>query len=112
MARQLKKNDRVVVIAGAEKGKRGRVLQVLREEGRVIVEGINVRKKATRRSNADPRGGIKTRECPIHISNVMLEERYDARHPEAAKAAEKTPDKAAAETAAPAGEAPSAPAQS
>jgi ribosomal protein L24 len=52
-----------------------------------VVEGINVRKKAIRRSADKPRGGIENTECPIDISNVMLEERYNARHPEGAKAA-------------------------
>jgi large subunit ribosomal protein L24 len=91
MARQLKKNDMVVVIAGAEKGKRGRVLRVERVNDRVVVEGINVRKKAIKRSTDKPRGGIENTECPIHISNVMPEERYNARHPEGAKAAEAAP---------------------
>jgi large subunit ribosomal protein L24 len=93
MAKQLKKNDTVVVIAGAQKGKRGRVLKVHRDTGRVVVEGVNVRKKATRRSADKPQGGIENIECPVHISNVMLEEAYNARHPEGAKAVDqgKTP---------------------
>ena len=97
MAKQLKKNDTVVVIAGAQKGKRGRVLQVQREKGRVVVEGVNTRKKATKRSADKPQGGIESIECPVHISNVMLEEVYNARHPEGAKAADpsKTPAVAA-----------------
>jgi len=97
MAKQLKKNDTVVVIAGAQRGKRGRVLQVQREKGRVVVEGVNARKKATRRSADKPQGGIESIECPVHISNVMLEEVYNARHPEGAQAADqsKTPAVAA-----------------
>jgi len=91
MARQLKKNDTVVVIAGAEKGKRGRVLRVDRQKARVVVEGINVRKKAHRRTADKPQGGIDNVECAVHISNVMLEEVYNARHPEGAKAAEDKP---------------------
>lgn len=89
MAKQLKKNDTVVVIAGAQKGKRGRILQVQRLKGRVVVEGVNTRKKATKRSADKPQGGMESIECPVHISNVMLEEAYNARHPEGAKAAEK-----------------------
>jgi large subunit ribosomal protein L24 len=99
MAKQLKKNDTVVVIAGAQRGKRGRVLQVQREKGRVVVEGVNTRKKATRRTADKPQGGIESIECPVHISNVMLEEAYNARHPEGAKAVEKTTAPAAAATA-------------
>jgi len=86
----MKKNDTVVVIAGAEKGKRGRVLRVDRQKGRVVVEGVNVRKKAHRRSPDKPQGGIDSVECAVHISNLMLEEVYNARHPEGAKAAEPT----------------------
>jgi large subunit ribosomal protein L24 len=99
MARQLKKNDMVVVITGAERGKRGRVLRVERAAGRIVVEGINVRKKAIKRSTDKPRGGIENTECPIHISNVMSEERYNARHPESAKAAEAAPAAPVAEAA-------------
>ena len=97
MAKQLKKNDTVVVIAGAERGKRGRVLKVDRVAARLVIEGINVRKKALRRSADKPQGGIENVECPIHISNVMLEEVYNARHPEGA-----TPAATKAEVATPA----------
>lgn len=96
MAKLLKKNDTVVVIAGAQKGKRGRVLQVQRAKERVVVEGVNTRKKATRRSADKPQGGIESIECPVHISNVMLEEVYNARHPEGATAADKSKTAAAA----------------
>ena len=90
MAKQLKKNDTVVVIAGAQKGKRGRILLVQPGKDRVVVEGVNVRKKAMRRTADRPKGGIESVECPLHISNVMSEEVYNARHPEGAKAAAKT----------------------
>lgn len=99
MAKQLKKNDTVVVIAGAQKGKRGRILQVQRTKGRVVVEGVNSRKKATRRSADKPQGGIESIECPVHISNVMLEAVYNARHPEGAKAADQSKTPAAAKAA-------------
>lgn len=79
MAR-IKRNDTVVVIAGAEKGKRGRVLHVDRARERVLVEGLNVHRKAQRRTPDNPQGGIDDVESPIHISNVMLEETYNARH--------------------------------
>jgi len=100
MARQLKNNDVVVVIAGAEKGKRGRVLRVDRAAGRIVVEGINVRKRAIRRSADKPRGGIENTECSVHLSNVMLEARYNAKHPEGTQAAAGT--KATEAAAAPA----------
>jgi large subunit ribosomal protein L24 len=81
---KLKRDDSVVVIAGAEKGKTGRVLNVDRDNGRVLVEGVNRRKKTVRRSQDNPQGGIIERESPVHISNVMLEERYRQKHPDAA----------------------------
>jgi large subunit ribosomal protein L24 len=96
MAKQLKKNDTVVVIAGAEKGKRGRVLHVQRAKNRIVIEGVNTRKKAIRRTPDKPQGGIENIECPIHISNVMLEAAYDARRPAGAKADDKAKAPAAA----------------
>lgn len=80
MARtHVKRDDIVTVIAGADKGKSGKVLTVDRAKGRVTVEGINVRRKAVRRSPDHPQGGITDKECPIHMSNVMLQERFEAR---------------------------------
>lgn len=66
------KGDLVRVIAGNYKGTDGTVLEVLTDEDRVIVEGVNQRKHHERPSQANPDGGIITREAPIHISNVML----------------------------------------
>lgn len=66
------KGDRVRVIRGNYRDMEGTVLEVLRDEGRVRVEGVNQRKRHTRPSQADPDGGIITIEAPIHISNVML----------------------------------------
>ncbi len=68
----IRKGDTVQVISGNDKGQRGVVLTVLRKRGRVIVEGVNMRKHHTRPSARDPQGGIIEREAPIHISNVML----------------------------------------
>ena len=76
---KIKKDDVVFVIAGADKGKSGKVIKVDRKAGRVLVEGISVHKKTIRRSQANPNGGIEEKECPIDISNVMNEERYRAR---------------------------------
>lgn len=69
---RLKVNDTVVVIAGADRGKRGKILFVDKKSGRVIVEGINKRKKYVRATQENPNGGMITREFPIHISNVMM----------------------------------------
>lgn len=70
MAAKIKKGDRVVLLAGRDKGKKGEVLRVFPKEERVVVQGLNLVKRHTRPSQADPNGGIKTKEAPIHISNV------------------------------------------
>ncbi|WP_223163654.1 50S ribosomal protein L24 [Nocardioides humilatus] len=74
----LKKGDTVKVIAGKDKGAEGKIIKVLREEQRVIVEGVNRIKKHTKVVNQGGRagttGGIITTEAPIHVSNVMLVE--------------------------------------
>ena len=74
----IKKGDTVKVIAGKDKGAEGKVILVLREEQRVIVEGVNRVKKHTKVVNQGGRagttGGIITTEAPIHVSNVMLVE--------------------------------------
>jgi large subunit ribosomal protein L24 len=76
MSGRIKKGDTVKVIAGKDKGAEGKVLQVLREEQRVIVEGINRVKKHTKVVQSGGRagnsGGIVTAEAPIHLSNVMV----------------------------------------
>jgi large subunit ribosomal protein L24 len=72
MAQAIKTNDTVAVIAGKEKGKRGRVLMVLPEKGRVIVEKVNFIKRHTKPSQKQRQGGIVEREGPIHLSNVQL----------------------------------------
>jgi large subunit ribosomal protein L24 len=72
MKLNLRKGDTVVVIAGNSKGTTGRVLQVMPEEMKVLVEGVNIRSKATRPSQSNPNGGIVKMECPIHYSNVQL----------------------------------------
>ena len=75
----IKKNDEVVVLSGAQQGKRGKVLEVLRERSRVIIEGVNFIKKASRKSQEQPQGGIIEREGALHISKVMLASAYDSR---------------------------------
>lgn len=68
----IRKGDTVKVIAGDDKGKTGKVLEVLLEKRRVVVEGVNVVTKHTKPSAGKPEGGIKKTEATIHISNVML----------------------------------------
>jgi large subunit ribosomal protein L24 len=69
----VRKNDQVIVRTGKDRGKRGRVLRVLGEKNRVIVEGVNVVKRHTRPNpQKNIKGGIVEREAPIHASNVML----------------------------------------
>ncbi len=75
----VKKNDEVVVLAGADKGKRGRVIAVDGKKQRVIVEGVRMIKKHMRKSQQYPHGQIIEREGSIHISNVMRADRADAR---------------------------------
>ena len=75
----VKKGDEVVVLSGTERGKRGRIIQVLREKQRVIVEGVKMIKRHTRKSQTHPQGAIIEREGTVHISNVMPAERFDAR---------------------------------
>lgn len=75
----VKKEDQVVVIAGADKGKRGRIIAVDGKNQRVIVEGVRMTSKHMRKSQQNPSGEILKREGPIHISNVMKVEAFDAR---------------------------------
>jgi len=67
---KIKTKDRVVVIAGRDKGKTGEVLKVLPKESRVVVQGVNVVKRHTRPSATNAEGGIVEKEAPIHVSNV------------------------------------------
>lgn len=64
------KGDAVVAIAGAEKGRRGKVLSVIPEKGRALVEGLNMVKKHMRKSQEQPQGAIVEREAPMAISNL------------------------------------------
>lgn len=70
---KIKKGDQILVIAGRDKGKRGRVTEVIKSKDRVLVEGVGMIKKATRPNpSAGIQGGIIEKEAPIHASNVML----------------------------------------
>ena len=68
----LKRNDLVQVISGVDKGKRGKVLRVIPDKGRVVVAGVNVVTKHVKPTRQNQRGGIERREAPIHLSNVMV----------------------------------------
>lgn len=70
MASKIKKGDTVLVIAGDDNGKTGKVLQVLPETGRALVEGLNFVKKHMRKTQDNPQGGVIEKEAPIHLSNL------------------------------------------
>lgn len=72
MTLRIRRGDLVQVIQGKEKGKRGKVIKVDPERGRVYVEKLNLIKKHMRKTQRNPQGGIIEKEGPIHISNVML----------------------------------------
>ncbi len=68
----IKKGDTVVVTAGNDNGRQGKVLEVIRDKDRAIVEGVNMVKKHTKPNAENPQGGIVEKEAPVHISNLML----------------------------------------
>jgi len=74
MSFHVKKGDEVVVLAGKEKGKRGKIIAVLTKKSRVVVEGVQMIKRHTRKSQTHPQGAILEREGSIHISNVKKAE--------------------------------------
>ncbi len=74
--RRLKNGDEVLVIAGSQKGKRGKIIRMDREKNRVVVQGVNKRKRLQRPSQENPQGGVIELEASIHMSNVML---YDSK---------------------------------
>jgi large subunit ribosomal protein L24 len=69
---KIKKGDQVAVIAGESKGQKGRVLSVVRDKDRAIVEGVNLISKHTKPSTKAPQGGILKKEAPVHVSNLMV----------------------------------------
>lgn len=71
MAHRIKKGDIVAVVSGDDRGKRGRVLRIISEKNRVIVEGVNLVYKHLRKSQQHPQGGRIRREAALHMSNVM-----------------------------------------
>ncbi len=78
-AQHVKKGDDIVVISGAERGKRGKIISVSGDSGRVLVEGLNLIKRHVKKSAQQPEGAIVEREGSIHASNVVKADIYDAR---------------------------------
>ena len=74
----VKRGDTVVVIAGSQKGKTGKVLEILAGSGRARVEGVAMIKKHEKKSEKNPNGAITEREGSIHLSNLMLEANFNA----------------------------------
>jgi len=68
---RIKKNDTVIAVAGVDAGKTGKVLQVLPARGRALVEGLNLQKKALRKTQDTPQGGFADKEGPIALSNLL-----------------------------------------
>ena len=102
---KIKVGDKVKVITGTNKGKEGKVSKVLREENRVIVEGINIVKKHVKPGRTNETGGILETEAPIHISNVKVidketkkEAKTDSKKETKAKEESKTAKKPKKET--------------
>ena len=75
---KIKKGDKVVVIAGKDKGKQGDVLQIITDENRAVVSGINIAKRHTKAQGANE-GGIINKNMPIHISNLALSDPKDGK---------------------------------
>jgi large subunit ribosomal protein L24 len=78
MAARIKKGDKVVVIAGREKGRTGEVIEMRRDEGRALIRGVNMVKRHQRQT-ASQEGGIISKEAPIHLSNIALADPKDGK---------------------------------
>ena len=74
----IKRSDQVVVIAGAHKGKSGKVLEIRPAKNRAVVEGVAMIKRHLKKSDKNQTGGIVEREGSIHVSNLMLQSRFDS----------------------------------
>lgn len=79
MKYKIKKGDEVVVISGSHKGERGKVISVLRDACRVVIENVGLVKRYLKKSQKHPEGGVVEVESSIHYSNVMKAARYDAK---------------------------------
>jgi large subunit ribosomal protein L24 len=73
-ALKIKKGDKVVVLSGKDKGKHGEVTKAFPKDGKVIVSGVNVATRHTKPTQADPQGGKKSFEAPMHVSKVAIED--------------------------------------
>jgi len=71
---KIRKGDRVVVLSGKDKGSEGEVVRAMPKDGKVVVQGVNMISRHTKPTQADPEGGIKRREAPIHVSNVAIKD--------------------------------------
>jgi len=71
---KIRKGDRVVVLSGKDKGREGEVVRAMPKDGKVVVQGVNMISRHTKPTQADPEGGIKRREAPIHVSNVAIKD--------------------------------------
>ena len=78
MAARIRKGDRVIVIAGKDKGKKGEVISVNPDESRATVRGVNIARRHQKQT-AQNQGGIITKEMPIHLSNIALEDPTDGK---------------------------------
>lgn len=74
---KIKKGDTVIVISGKDKGKKGKVLNAFPREDKVLVEGVNVKKKHQKPTKNNPKGQILDKTFPIHVSNVMIQDPKD-----------------------------------
>ena len=75
----VKRNDLVVVISGSHRGKEGKILEVLPAKGRARIEGVALIKRHMKKSQEHPQGAIVEREGSVHVSNLMLKARHEAR---------------------------------
>ena len=76
---KIKKGDHVIVLAGRDKGKHGEVVEMRPKENRAVVRGVNVVRRHTKQSAQNPEGGIISKEAPIHVSNLALEDPKDGK---------------------------------
>ncbi|MCH6258351.1 50S ribosomal protein L24 [Puniceicoccaceae bacterium K14] len=76
----VKRGDEVVVLSGKEKGKRGKILEILSAKDRAVVEGLMMIKRHMKKTEENPEGQIVEKEGSIHISNLMLASKWDERH--------------------------------
>jgi large subunit ribosomal protein L24 len=74
MAVKIKKGDKVIVLSGKDKGRKGEVVRSMPKDGKVVVSGVNVAARHRKPSQANPQGGIERREAPLHVSKVALQD--------------------------------------